>query len=218
MEVDKCKVVLCLAVLSSGVVNGSGLDSFLAKHGKEIQDYIMTGYENGWKNCDLMSYNVKEAGSNLATPQFAITLDRLLNIDMGFLMSSTNCLLAAYQVDNLQNLASVIEFGWKAIKYKRIALILKLGSGLSLDHAINVTKLPFPIAAETENGGEQFICPFIGEETPIIQGHMCKSRYVSMEKKLLRVGMVGYELIGKNIINHYYEKKKTINFCKIHKA
>ena len=218
MEVDKCKAVLCLAILFSSAVNGSGLDTFMAKHGKEIQDYIMTGYGNGWKNCDLMSYNVKEAAYNAGTPQFSITLDRLLTIDMGSRMSSTNCLLALYHVDNLQNLSSVIKFGWKAINYKRVAIILKLGSGLTLDQATNITKLPFPIAAETENGGEQFICPFIGEETPIIQRHMCKRQYVSMEKKLLRVGMVGYELIGKNIINHYYEKKKTIDFCKIHKS
>ena len=205
MEVDKCYVLLCLAILSTAV-NGSGLDSFVAKHGKEIQDYIMTGYENGWKNCDLMSYNVKEADFNTVTPQFAITLDRLLTFDMGFLMSSTNCLLAAYQVDNLQNLATLIEFGWKAINYnKRVALILKLDSGLTLDHGINVTKLPFPIAAETENGGKQFICPFIGEDTPIFQKRMCQGQYVSMKEKILRVGMVGYELLGENITNHCNE-------------
>ena len=203
MEVDKCKVVLCLAVLWSSAANGSGLDLFVAKYGKEIQDYIMAGYGNFWNNCDLMSYNVKDAGFNAVTPQFAITLDRLSTIDIGSHMSSTNCLLAAYQVDNLQNLASVIEFGWKAIQYKRVALILKLGSGLTLDHAMNVTKLPFPIAAETENGGEQFICPFIGQDIPIFQHHMCKRQYILMKKKLLRIGMVGYELLGKNIINHY---------------
>ena len=39
MEVDKCYVLLCLAVLSSSAVNGSGLDLFMAKHEKEIQDY-----------------------------------------------------------------------------------------------------------------------------------------------------------------------------------
>ena len=177
---------------------------------KKIQDYIMTGHGNGWKNCDLMSYNFKEAGFNEVTPQFVITLDKLLTIDLGFLMSSTNCLLVLYQVDNLQNLASVIMFGWKAIKYKRVALILKLGSDLILDQAINVTKLPFPIAAETANGEEQFICPFIGEETPIFQKHMCKRQYVSMKNKILRIGMVGYELLGKTIVNHFNEKIQTI--------
>ena len=147
-----------------------------------------------------------------------ITLDRLLTIDLGFLMSSTNCLLALYKADNLQNLTSVIKFGWKATKYKRVALILKLGPGLTLEHAINVTKLPFPIAAETASGEEQFICPFIGEETPIFQGHMCKRQYVSMKKKILRIGMVGYELIGKNIINHYKLMIKIIFLVKIHNA
>ena len=209
MEVHKCEVVLCLVLNSSIAVNGSGMDSLMTKHGKEIQDYVMTGYGNGWKNCDLMSQNIKEADFNAVSPQFVITLDRLLTTDMGFLLSSTNCLLALYQVDNLQHLASVIEFGWRATNYKRVALILKLDSGLTLDHGINITKLPFPIAAETENGSKQFICPFIGEDTPIFQQHMCKSKYVSMKKKILRVGMVGYELLGKIIID---QKLKTIIF------
>ena len=205
MEVDKCYVLLCLAVLSSSAVKGSGLDSFMTRHGKEIQDYIMTGYGNGWKNCDLMSYHVKEMEFKAVTSQFAITLDRLLTMDPGFLMSSTHCLLVLYQVDNIQNLASVIMFGWKAIKYKRVALLLKLGSGLTLDKSINVTRLPFPIAAETANGNQQFICPSIGEDTPIFQRHMCKSQYVSMKSKILRVGMVGYQLLGKNIMKHCHE-------------
>ena len=217
MEVDKCKAVLCLVILLSSAVNGSKLGTFMVKHGKAIQEYMMTGYGNGWKKCDLMTDNAKEPNFSAVTPQFAITLDRLLTIDLGFLMSSTNCLLVAYQVNNLQNLASLIEFGWKAIKYKRVALILKLGPGLTLCHATNVTKLPFPIAAETKNRGEQFICPFIGEDTPIFQWHMCKSQYVSMKKKILRVGMVGYELLGKYIINHCNENIKTKTVCKIHK-
>ena len=42
---------------------------------------------------------------------------------------------------------------------KRLALVLKLGPGMVLDMATNTEKLPFLIAADMENGREQYLCP-----------------------------------------------------------
>ena len=182
-------------------VKGMGPESFLAEHRKSIEEYIMAGYGDGWKHCDILSANAVEAGFNEDIPHFAITLDKVLTIDLASIVSSSQCLMAVYGVDTLQNLATIIKFGWKAIKYKRIALILKMGSGMTIDNAMNRTKLPFLVAAQMEHGERQFICPFIGEDEPILQEQMCKKSYVSMKRKSLRIGMVGNELYGKKILD-----------------
>ena len=174
-------------------VHGLGLH----KHITAIQEYIMAGYGDGWKHCDIMSSNFEEAGFDEDIPHFAVTQEKLLTIDLGSTLSSSHCILALYEVDTPQNLASIMEFGWKATQHKRIALILKMGSGMTLDQTINTTKLPFLVAAEMENEEERFICPLIGEVEPLLQEHMCDKSYISLEQKTLRIGMVGYELVGK---------------------
>ena len=203
MGVYKTQVLLCIGeILWLSGVHGLGLELFLAEHKTAIEEYIMAGHGDGWKHCDILSTSLEEAGFNEDIPHFAITLEKLLTIDIGSTLSSSHCLLALYEVNTIQNLASIIEFGWKAIQYKRIALILKMGSGLTLDHSINTTKLPFPVAAEVENGEEQFICPLIGKVEPLLQEHMCEKSYISLEQKTLRIGMVGYELVGKKTLYH----------------
>ena len=200
MGIRKYQASLCIGViLLLKQVHGSGLEMFAAKHRAAIQEYIMVGYGDGWKHCDILSAN-PEASFYKDIPHFAITLEKLLTIDIGSILSSSHCLLALYEVNTHQNLTSIIEFGWKAIQYKRIALILKMGSGLTLDHRINTTKLPFPVAAEVEDEEEQFICPVIGKVEPLLQEHMCENSYVSFEKKTLRIGMVGWDLFGKKVL------------------
>ena len=202
MGVCKYQASLCIGViLLLKQVHGSGLEMFAAKHRAAIQEYIMVGYGDGWKHCDILSAN-PEASFYKDIPHFAITLEKLLTIDIGSILSSSHCLLALYEVNTHQNLTSIIEFGWKAIQYKRIALILKMGSGLTLDHRINTTKLPFPVAAEVEDEEEQFICPVIGKVEPLLQEHMCEQSYITLEKKTLRIGMMGYQLVGKKMLNH----------------
>ena len=197
MGVYKCQVLLCVGViLLANQVHGSGLQ----RHISAIQEYIMAGYGDGWKHCDILSANPEEAGFDEDIPHFGITLEKLLTIDMGSTLSSSHCLLAMYEVNTLQMLASIIEFGWKAIQHKRIALLLKMGSGMTLDQTINTTKLPFLVAAEVENEEEQFICPVIGKVEPLLQEHMCEKSYVSFEKKTLRIGMVGWDLFGKKVL------------------
>lgn len=200
MGANKYKVLLCIAVLLlSSEVHGLGLEMFMAKHRTALQEYIMAGYGDGWKNCDILSGKQEDASFYENIPHFAITHENLLTIDVGSTLSSSYCVLASYEVNTLQNLAFIMQFAWKAIQYKRIALILKMTSGMTLDHNINMTKLPFPVAAEVENGKEIFICPFIGKAEPILQEHMCGKSFVSLEKKKLRIGMVGYELVGKQL-------------------
>ena len=203
MGVCKYQASLCIGVvLLLREVHGLGLEMFAAKHRTAIQEYIMVGYGDGWMHCDILSDNPKDVGFYEDIPHFAITLEKLLTIDIGHTLSSSRCLLALYEVNTLQNLTSIIEFGWKAIQYKRIALILKMGSGLTLDHRINTTKMPFPVAAEVGNGKEQFICQLIGKVEPLLQEHMCEKSHISFEKKTLRIGMLGFKLIGKTTL--YY--------------
>ena len=199
MGVCKYLALLCIGVvLLLREVHGLGLEMFMAKHRTALQEYIMAGYGDGWKNCDILSGKQEDAGFYENIPHFAITHENLLTIDVGSTLSSSHCILASYEVNTLQNLAFIMEFAWKAIQYKRIALILKMTSGMTLDHNINMTKLPFPVAAEVEDGKEIFICPFIGEAEPILQENMCRNSFVSLEKKKLRIGMMGGELVGKH--------------------
>ena len=117
-------------------------------------------------------------------------------------MSSSHCLLAMYNIGSRQDLVHLMEFGWKAIRYKRIALVLKMAPGLTLKSQMNLTKLPFMVAAELENGYEQYICPVIGEADPRQQDFLCKQSYVSYKNKTLRVGMMGLKpyIVGEHSI------------------
>ena len=204
MQLYKYQFLLCFGgILLAKEVHGLEMKMFMEKHRTALQNYIMAGYGDGWKHCDILSANLgEEAGFDAGIPHFYITLKKLLTIDIGSTLSSSHCLLALYEVDTPQKLASIMEFGWKSIKYKRIALMLKMGSGLTLGNTINTTKLPFPIAAEIENEKEQFICPLIGEVEALLQEHMCEESYVSAKKKTLRIGMVGFHLFGKKTLNH----------------
>ena len=195
-------------------VQGLGFDMFSAEYRRPIEEYVMTGYGDSWRHCDTLSANKQEAYFDEGVPYFAFTLDKLLTIDLRSTLSSCHCVLALYEVDTLQQLASIIKFGWKAIQNKRIALILKLGSRLTLDTPINRTKLPFPIAAQLENGVEQFICPFIGGDEPILQGQMCKKSFLSLEGKTVRIGVTGHDLVGKILmISQFYAKHRFT--CKL---
>ena len=106
-------------------------------------------------------------------------------------ISSSHCLLAMYKMNSIKSLLALVEFGRRAIQHKRIALVLKLGSGVTLKDIENTHKLPFLITAELENGEEQFLCPVIGQAEPWEQQSMCKESHVSTKDKVLRVGIIG---------------------------
>ena len=165
------------------------LNMFTAKYLVVIQDYIMSGYGNGWKHCDIMSANNMESELSEAIPHIKIDIKNLKTIDIGVALSSSHCLLAIYEVDSKQDLASLIEFGWRAIQHKRLALVIKMGQRLSLNDMSDTKNLPFLVAAQQENGKEQFICPAIGEIDS--QEYMCDRSYGSLNGKMLHVGIVG---------------------------
>ena len=96
-----------------------------------------------------------------------------------------------YKVNSIKSLLAPVKFGRRAIQHKRIALVVKLGPGVTLNDIKNTHKLPFLIAAELDNGEEQFLCPVIGQPDPWRQQSMCKESYVSAKNKVLRVAILG---------------------------
>ena len=55
----------------------------------------------------------------------------------------------------------------------------------------NTTKLPFPIAAELEEGREQFLCPTVGNMNPSLEQEMCKPSHVTQRGKTLHISLLG---------------------------
>ena len=144
-------------------------DTFLAKYGRDIEHFIMNGHSPGWKQCDVI---IDKSEKNLQTsffgerPMFLLDIKRLHAIDIQTTFSLSKCLLVSMEVNSNENMADLIQFGWSVIQRKRLALVLKLGQGLTLDVAKNITKLPFLVAARTQNQREQFLCPIIGDSNP----------------------------------------------------
>ena len=147
----------------------------------------MTGYSGGWTHCDVLSLNL--VGED--APQIIMDFSTFNEVDLRSAVSSSHCLLAAYHIESKERLTAIINFGWRVLKAKRVALILTLGNGTTLNLATNTEKLPFLIAARIEGGGNQFLCPLLGSTRPILQTHMCDISYVSYKYKKLRVGLLG---------------------------
>ena len=186
-------MTLCTASLCFGVLLlcrtslGQNANKFLDQHKVEIQNYIMTGYSGGWAHCDVLSLN--PVGED--APQIIMNFSTVNELDLRSAVSFAHCLLAAYQVESKERLSAIINFGWRVLKAKRVAMILTLGNGTTLNLATNTEKLPFLIAARIEGGGNQFLCPVLGSAKPILQNHMCDISYVSYKYKKLRVGLLG---------------------------
>ena len=162
---------------------------FLDKYKNAVQDYIMTGHELGWKHCDILSaYSTPHENE----PHISFDLDIIHTLNLEKTSVSSSCLLVNYNVGSKSSLEKLIEFGRKAIQHIRLALIVKMDNGFTLDIIANSTKLPFLIAADLKKEGkEQFLCPIVGKMNPIIQEKMCNPSYVSYRNKLLRVALLG---------------------------
>ena len=169
--------------------HGLELDMFMAKYLVAIEEFIMSGYGKGWTHCDIMGANLQKSSIYEHIPRVAIDIKNLKKIDLKATVSSSHCLLAMYEVESLQNLVSLMEFGRRAIKHKRLALVIKMGSNLSLKNISDTKKPPFLVAAQLEKGKEQFICPAIEEVD--LQKHMCDKSFASLNGKMLHVGIVG---------------------------
>ena len=118
--------------------------------------------------------------------------------------SHSPCLFVIYHVTSNDSLSALLEFGWAAIQHVRLALVMKMGPDITLDVAVNTTKLPFLVSARLDSGKEQFLCPVVGENRPRLEQYMCKSSYASYKDKILRTGLVGldpYFMVTKNGID-----------------
>ena len=174
-------LLLCLPSL------GLEIDYFLRQHRENVQDYIMVGYGKGWTHCDVLSSNsvVDDA------PQMIMNFIEFKKLDIRSALSSSHCLLASYHIESQESLSEIMQFGWEVIKHKRIALILNMAKGISLEMATDTDKLPFLVAAQLESREKQFLCPVIGKIKPLIQSDMCDISYVSYKYKKLRIGLLG---------------------------
>ena len=157
---------LAALVLYFGVVLGQNLDQFLKEHRAKIQDFIMAGYGEGWTNCDVLSLNPTGVDD---APQFIMGFETFNKLDINSALSSSHCLLTAHYIESKESLSAIIKFGWIIIQHKRVALILSMAKGITLDMASNTEKLPFLIVAILEGGGKQFLCPIIGRAEPLLQ-------------------------------------------------
>ena len=112
-------------------------------------------------------------------------------LDLRCTLSSSHCLLASYHIESQKSLSEIMQFGWEVIKHKRIALILSMAKGITLEMATNTDKLPFLVAARLGSGEKQFLCPVIGKIKPLMQSEMCDISYVSYKFKKLKIGLLG---------------------------
>ena len=167
----------------------------LQKYKGDIQNYIMTGHENGWKQCDILSdgfslMEIREIGENI--PHVSMELNKMVTMNAKSVFASSSCLLVISHVASLNALNTIINFGKATFLHKRLALLLTMDIGINLHMATNITKLPFLVAAKAKATREvQFLCPVIGERDPRIKQEMCDPSYVSYKNRTLRFGIVG---------------------------
>ena len=177
-----------LADLSCGQMQ----PQFLSKHRKSIESYTMTGSGKRIDDyqCDVL-YDDPQGYSVEGGAQFVMDIEKMDCFDISSNIASSDCLLVSVEVKNSESLAAVLKFGWAVVQHKRVALVMKMVSNLTLYEARNITKLPFLVAAELEGGREQFLCPVVGEREPHIQNSMCDDKYASYKDKVIRFGIIG---------------------------
>ena len=101
-------------------------NKFMAKYKDRIQKYIMTGHEEGWKHCDILSpLSVQDTFlDSSAQPQMTIDLKILLDMNLSIVLSSSSCILISYQINSNQSLASLIKLGTILIRHQQFFLLL----------------------------------------------------------------------------------------------
>ena len=160
----------------------------LTKHKEAIQSYIMTGYESNWHPCERLS-DRGDYSSN--APQIIMNLNDIHTLNLKSTFAYTTCLLVHYDVSSRESLSALTEFGWKAINHVRLAIVMRLRSGITLEMAKNTSNLPYLMAAQYDDGKEQFLCPIVGEGKTEFGQVMCRKSYLSYKNKKLRIGGVG---------------------------
>ena len=164
----------------------------LSKHRKLIERYTMTGYGKKIDDyqCDVL-YDHPQGDSVEGGAQFVMDFEKMDHFDISSNMASSSCLIVSVEVNNSESLAAVLKFGWAVVQHKRVAIVMKMVSNVTLNEARNVTKLPFLVAAELKGGKEQFLCPVVGEREPHLQNSMCVDNYTSYKNKVIRFSITG---------------------------
>ena len=177
--------------LSADLTCGQEHKLFLSKHGQSIESYIMKGYGNrsGYQ-CDVL-YDNTQKDSIEGMARFVMDLNEIEHFNLSSNLVSSHCLLVSVSINTNESLATLIKFGWTVVQHKRVALVMKMSSGMTLSMATNITKLPFLVAAELKEGKEQFLCPVVGEREPYLQHSMCDHAHTSYKNKVIRVGIIG---------------------------
>ena len=160
----------------------------LTKYKDQIQNYMMTGYESRWHHCDMLSAN---SFFYEDSPQITMDLDKIQTLNLKSTFAYSTCLLVHYDVSSKASLSALLEFGWKAINHVRLALLLHMTSGITLEMATNSSNLPYLVAAQLQDGKEQFLCPVVGEVHPRLGQQMCRKSYLHYKNKILRIGLMG---------------------------
>ena len=179
---------------SSIAVECRDFNMFVSLHKRNIEDFIMTGYGNGWETCDIIAVHPREISSFLDVPRLTVKMEKLMTLDVDrssdtSAIVKSHCILVWARADDYSTISSIIEFGWTAIQNKRIGMMLQLGSNLSLGKLTNITNLPFVIAAQQENGKDQFLCPTIESYKPVLQQSMCRKDDADYRGKTIRVAV-----------------------------
>ena len=187
-----------LGLLIYAMANGMEARDFFHKYKDHIQEYIMTGLENGWKNCDVLS---DYSTSYESETQISMDLDKINTLNIKRTFTSSSCLLINYDIGSQYSLKNLIDFGWEAHRHIRLALVMKMHSGITLDMITNTTKLPFLITAKLDQDKEQFLCPVVGKIEPLLEDKICSPSYASSKHKNLKVALLGippYFMLTKN--------------------
>ena len=178
-------VVVMVLLLDKAL--GQQENIFMAKYKDAIQEYIMIGHEEGWQQCDILSSNPSHDG----VPQLSMDLETINKLNIKAAFKYSHCLLVNYGVSSEASLSTLLEFGLKAMNHVRLALVIKMSSGITLETATNTSSLPYLVVAESDSGMEQFLCPVVGGIKPRLGNEMCNPTYLDYKCKALRVGLLG---------------------------
>ena len=109
------------AVLFLFGAEGQQLSDFLVKHKSAIENFIMIGHSEGWKQCDIISsISVQHRFlDSSAQPQITVDLKRVLDMDLSIIPSSSSCILISYHINSNQSLASLIKLGANLRRHKQ---------------------------------------------------------------------------------------------------
>ena len=166
----------CIFLCLCETLSGNAFKINVTSRKDAIESYILSGSGKGvGGNCDILNVSPNINDLFIDTPKFVTDTTTLKTFDLKTALPNTQCLIVVAQVDDAGTLSHLIKFGLRVIENrKRMAMILNLGSNLSLEEANFENKtLPFVIAAGLDNTSEQILCPALGSYKSRLQSHMC---------------------------------------------